>query len=159
METRTARIELISGLAAGAIGLLTWAIWLFVPLHRVYVTDLRSGTQIVYTSQVDVVRALDNLILLLLLILVVVVVTGAVAFGAYLHVRRNVPEGRLVMWGGTILTLLLISALHIQFAPVVLSYGLDAQVPGVGLGLCVVLAITASLASIGVEDVRRQARG
>jgi hypothetical protein len=83
-------------------------------------------------------------------------VTAAVAYGAYLHVRRSEPEGRLVVWGGTILTPLLMSALGIQ-VPVSPVAGLDVQVQSLALGLCVVLAIIASVAAIGVEDVRRQA--
>jgi hypothetical protein len=156
MATRTARIELISGVAAGVLGLLFWAIWLFAPLHPVNVVGAGYGMQVVYTSQADNTHGLNTLILLPLLILVYLVVTGALAYGAYLHVRRRVPEGRLIVWGGTILTLLLMSASHIE-VPVSLAFRPDALVPGLGLGLCAGLAITASLASIGVEDARRQA--
>jgi hypothetical protein len=155
MATRTARIELISGVAAGVLGLLFWAIWLFAPLHPVNVGS-ENGMQVVYTSQVDNTHGPNNPILLPLLILVFLVVTGALAYGAYLHVRRRVPEGRLLVWGGTIVTLLLMYASHIE-VPVNLAYRPDAQVLGLGLGLCAGLAITASLASIGVEDARRQA--
>jgi hypothetical protein len=155
MATRTARVELITGVAAGVLGLLFWAIWLFAPLHPVNVGS-ENGMQVVYTSQVDNTHGPNNPILLLLLILVFLVLTGALAYGAYLHVRRRVPEGRRLVWGGTIVTLLLMYASHIE-VPVNLAYRPDAQVPGLGLGLCVVLAITASLASIGVEDARRQA--
>ncbi len=155
MATRIARVELISGVAAGVLGLLFWAIWLFAPLHPVNIGS-ENGMQVVYISQVDNTHGPKNPILLLLVILVFLVVTGAVAYGAYLHVRRSVPEGRLLVWGGTILTLLLMSASGIE-VPVNLAYRPDAQVPGLGLGLCVVLAITASLAAIGVEDARRQA--
>jgi hypothetical protein len=161
MATRTARVELISGVAAGVVGPLTWLIWLFVPLHKVYATgDGYTGTQIVYTSPVDNVHGLDNFIRLdpiySLLILAFTFVTAAVAYGAYLHVRRSVPEGRLLVWGGTILTPLLMSALGIQ-VPVSPVAGLDVQAQSLALGLCVVLAIIASVASIGVEDARRQA--
>jgi hypothetical protein len=161
MATRTARVELISGVAVGVIGPLTWLILLFVPLHKTYASGAGyNGTQIVYTSPVDNVHGLDNFIrfdpIYSLLILAFMLVTAAVAYGAYLHVRRSEPEGRLVVWGGTILTPLLMSALGIQ-VPVSPVAGLDVQVQSLALGLCVVLAIIASVAAIGVEDVRRQA--
>ena len=161
MATRTARIELISGVVTGVVGPLTWVIWLFVPLHKTYAGGgPYVGTQIVYTSPVDNVHGLDNFIrdqpIYSLLILAFILVTAAVAYGVYLHVRRSVPEGRLVVWGGTILTLLLMSASGIQVpgSPVA---SLDEQVQSLALGLCVVLAIIASVAAIGVEDARRQA--
>ena len=155
MATRTASVELISGVATGVLGLLFWAIWLFAPLHPVNIGS-ENGMQVVYISQVDDTHGPNNPILLPLLILVFLVVNGAVAYGAYLHIRRSVPEGRLLVWGGTILTLLLMSASGIE-VPVNLAYRPDAQVPGLGLGLRAVLAIIASVAAIGVEDVRRQA--
>ncbi len=155
MATHTARIELISGVAASVLGLLFWAIWLFAPLHPVNVGS-ENGMQVVYTSQVDNTHGPNNPILLPLLILAFMLVTAAVAYGAYLHVRRSEPEGRLVVWGGTILTLLLLSTLRIQ-VPVSPVAGLDVQVQSLALGLSVVLAIIASVAAIGVEDVRRQA--
>jgi hypothetical protein len=161
MATRIARIELISGVAVGVIGPLTWVIWLFVPLHKTYAGGgPYVGTQIVYTSPVDNVHGLDNFIRFdpigSLLILAFMLVTAAVAYGAYLHVRRSEPEGRLLVWGGTILTPLLMSALRIQ-VPVSPVAGLDVQVQSLALGFCVVLAVIASVAATGVEDVRRQA--
>jgi hypothetical protein len=43
-----------------------------------------------------------------------------------------VPEGRLMVWGGAIVTLLLLSALHIQ-VPLSPVAGMDAQVQSLGL--------------------------
>jgi hypothetical protein len=161
MATRTACVELISGVAAGVIGPLTWLIWLFVPLHKVETQGPPyNGIQVIYTSPVDDVHGLDNFIRLdpigSLLIFAFMLVTAAVGYGAYLHVRRSEPEGRPLVWGGTILTLLLLSTLRIQ-VPVSPVAGLDVQVQSLALGLCVVLAIIASVAAIGIEDVRRQA--
>jgi hypothetical protein len=163
MATRVAHVELISGVAAGIVGPLTWLIWLFVPWQKVYAAGPPYiGTQIIYTSPVDVVHGLDNFTrdqpIYSLLILAFMLVTAAVAYGAYRHVRRSVAEGRLVVWGGTILSLLLLSALHIE-VPVDLGarVGVQAQSLALALGLCVVLAIIASVAAIGVEDVLRQA--
>jgi hypothetical protein len=137
MATRITRIELISGVAAGMLGLLTWVIWLFVPLHRVYTSGgPYIGTQVNYTSPVDDVHGLNNFIrdqpIYSLLILAFLVLMGAAAYGVYLHVRRSVPEGRLIVWGVTIVTLLLLSALHMQ-VPLSLVAGMDAQVQGLGL--------------------------
>jgi hypothetical protein len=86
MATRITRIELISGVAAGVLGLLTWVIWLFVPLHRVYASGgPYIGTQVIYTSPVDDVHGLDNFIrdqpIYSLLILTFLVLMGAVANG------------------------------------------------------------------------------
>ncbi|HKB47230.1 MAG TPA: hypothetical protein VKC57_06000, partial [Ktedonobacterales bacterium] len=63
MATHTARIELISGVAASVLGLLFWAIWLFAPLHPVNVGS-ENGMQVVYTSQVDNTHGPNNPILL-----------------------------------------------------------------------------------------------
>ena len=137
MVTGIARVELISGVAAGVIGPLTWVIWLFVPLHRVYASGgPYIGTQVIYTSPVDDVHGLNNFIrgqpIYSLLILAFLVLMGAAAYGVYLHAWRSVPEGRLMVWGITIVTLLLLSALHIQ-VPLSLVAGMDAQVQGLGL--------------------------
>lgn len=177
---RAAWVEVLAGLAAFACALLTWASSLFAPLYQdTSGCDQFGCLRVHYVSLVEGAGSLGAIVRrhpgATLLILAFLVAAGMVGVGTYLHGARHVGPGRRLIWGGSILMLVLVSAMSelsvLSFLPLsaavrpLLSYqtwvgaevisGPDLLALVLGPSLCVGLAVIATVIAMRAKSAWR----
>lgn len=173
MAARWARVELACSVAVFASAVAVSVVWFFFPVHLLlpgcqrcaggYVRLVDGSVGSYYLDHVDVFGTLSVVLVLLS--------TGVVALGAYLHLRRRVAAGRVLIWSGCLplLALLLVILVLVHVADVQdflvnMRYNLFAspfsaseRILVVVWFVCPVVALLTPVAALGGEQARRQA--
>lgn len=98
------RIELISGLAAGAIGLAALAYALFGPTYSYERIELRSdGTTSTTSGSASLLQTQALQPITIVVFVVMALLVAGIAAGAYLHGRRGWRAGRMLLGVSTAL--------------------------------------------------------